>query len=269
MKSFEEMKAERAAKKAEKKYEKLARELDAREKAVNAMEKLVKREKELDKRESDIEWTRKHLDEEQLKQQVSKMRKTLVVKRDKLVNNIMQYQREMEYSTNSLGLGRTSSDYKKLATKTKNSYYALALIEQTLDRLGEVMPEHEWHELIRDLTNGYKTVNAMSHGHDLLNRFSYWFQKARLEMKGDVTLPEMEKYFGKSIDKLLSEDGITETSSDTLVTDDILLPKSALDIRNAARDVRKRAADRVLKRGGSAKRKRTKLRLSTNFGGYD
>ncbi len=232
---FEEFKANRMAKKMQKQYDKKERELDAKENAINTMMDISQRRRDQERREADLEWTGKRLDENQIKQEVSKAEKALVVKRDELVKNISYYQREMKFLNSSPNSGLKTSDMKKTATKIKNNYYALALVEQTLDRLGDVVSDHEWHQTIRDLTNGYRTVNAMSHGHDRMNRFAYWFQKAKLELKGNVSLQEMERYFGKSIDKLLDETGIAETTTDGLVADEILAPMSEMDIRNAAR----------------------------------
>ncbi len=222
------------AKKMQKEYDKKNAELNAKSKAINTMKNLSELKKEQDIREADLNWMSKHLDANQLKQEVNKAKKDLVVKRDEIVKNISHYQREMEYESKMPDYGSKASDLKKLSTKIKNNYYALALIEQTLDRLDDIVSDHEWHQTIVDLTNGYKAVNAISHGHDRMTRFAFWIQKAKLELKGNFSLQEMENYFGKPIDKLLDEKSITSENSG-LVGDEILSPMSEMDIRNSAK----------------------------------
>ncbi len=74
----------------------------------------------------------------------------------------------------------------------------------------------------RDLTNGYKLVNAISTGSDLMTRFVFWLQKAKSEIKGDISVEAMEYYFGKPIDKLLEEQTGTEKAADMLVKNSLL-----------------------------------------------
>lgn len=231
---FGASKEEKKAKKMQKAYDKKNVELNEKSKAINTMKDLSKLKKDQDIREADLNWEGKRLDANQLKQEVNKAKKNLVVKRDEIVKNISFYQRELEYDSKMQDSGSKASDLKKNATKIKNNYYALALIEQTLDRLDDIVSDHEWHQTIVDLTNGYKAVNAISHGHDRMTRFAFWIQKAKLELKGNFSLQEMENYFGKPIDKLLDEKGIT-SANDGLVGDEILSPMSEMDIRNAAR----------------------------------
>ena len=75
---------------------------------------------------------------------------------------------------------------------------------------------------MRDLTNGYKLVNAISTGSDLMTRFAFWLQKAKSEIKGDISVEAMEYYFGKPIDKLLEEQTGTEKAADMLVKNSLL-----------------------------------------------
>lgn len=115
----------------------------------------------------------------------------------------------------------------RCSTTAKNAAYALAVVEDAIDRLDSIRSEQEWRDIMRDLTNGYKLVNAISTGSDLMTRFVFWLQKAKSEIKGDISVEAMEYYFGKPIDKLLEEQTGTEKAADMLVKN---LPEYAANI---------------------------------------
>ena len=52
----------------------------------------------------------------------------------------------------------------RCSTTAKNAAYALAVVEDAIDRLDSIRSEQEWRDIMRDLTNGYKLVNAISTG---------------------------------------------------------------------------------------------------------
>ena len=75
---------------------------------------------------------------------------------------------------------------------------------------------------MRDLTKGYKLVNAVSIGSDLMTRLAFWMQKAKSEIKGDISVEAMEYYFGMPIDKLLEEQTGSEKAADMMIENSVL-----------------------------------------------
>ena len=75
---------------------------------------------------------------------------------------------------------------------------------------------------MRDLTKGYKLVNSISLGSDLITRLAFLWQKAKSDIKQDISVESMEHYYGRSIDQLLEEQRIDKAASEMLVKDEAL-----------------------------------------------
>lgn len=220
--AFDEWKIKRATKKEEKKVkkeEKIADALaDSNEKRM-ALSKRAEKAKEksfVEKKQA------QYLDRGQLEREVHEIRQNLFVQRDKLLKMMIDYNREYKYVMAKPDSAFKEKELLRCSTCAKNSAYALAVVENAINRLDDIPAEHEWHQIMRDLTNGYKTINAISVGSDLMTRLAFWMQKAKMDIKGNISVNAMENYYGKPIDKLLEQENIGRTAAQFLVKDEAL-----------------------------------------------
>lgn len=216
--SFEDWNTKRKAKKAQKKADAADRRLDSLEEANSIRMATAERKKEQQKRASDIKWVEKHLDSNELRDQVNEAKGELWVVRDKLYDIIHRSVKEYSYLEKQPESPGRNTKMDNLNKKYKNAFYALAMVQQTIDRLNEMPSEYEWKQIMKDLTNGYKLVNAISTGSEWITRLSFWMQKTKMETKGMVSLSAMEDCFGKPIDQILQEEKIDKAATDILVT---------------------------------------------------
>lgn len=215
---FKEFWAKKEAKKEEKKADKTDKYLDSLEEAIDIRMTVSERKKEQKKRASDIEWVEKHLNDKKLMEEISEAKSDLWVVRDQLYNIIDKSVKEYVYLQKQPESYGKKTKMEQLNKKYKNAFYALTLVQQVLERLEEMPSEYEWKQIIKDLTNGYKVVNAISTGSDLLTRLSFWMQKTKMELKGEVSAAMMEDYFGKPIDEILQKANIDKACADILVS---------------------------------------------------
>ena len=212
----------RDAKKAEKKMKKEEKTVEKLVKTNDTLTDLAQKKDKLADTLVSEEWYNKHLTRAQMDDELRKARQTLFVQRDRLLFRLRNYTKEYKYVLQKPNTGVKRRELDRCSTGAKNAAYALAIVEEAIDRLDNIRSEQEWRDIMRDLTNGYKLVNAISTGSDLMTRFAFWLQKARSEIKGDISLEAMEYYFGKPIDKLLDEQTGTEKAADMLVNNSIL-----------------------------------------------
>lgn len=212
----------RDAKKAEKKMKKEEKTVEKLVKTNDALTDLAQKKDKLADTLVSEEWYNKHLTRAQMDDELRKARQTLFVQRDRLLFRLRNYTKEYKYVLQKPNTSVKRRELDRCSTGAKNAAYALAIVEEAIDRLDNIRSEQEWRDIMRDLTNGYKLVNAISTGSDLMTRFAFWLQKARSEIKGDISLEAMEYYFGKPIDKLLDEQTGTEKAADMLVNNSIL-----------------------------------------------
>ena len=124
---------------------------------------------------------------------------------------------------------------KRCSSGVKNAAYALSVIQEALDRLDDKITEYEWQQIMKELTNGYKVVNAISTGSGLFTRLALLIQKARADDHEDISIAAMEHYYGKDIETLLSEQNITQAAAQMLVNDKVMEVNSEREIDDAIR----------------------------------
>ena len=215
---FFESSEKRKAKKQQKAADKLDKKLDRMEESIAIRDGLLERGKEQRERAANLKYMDRHLTKADLRNSIADAKGELFVTRDQLYNIINRSAKEIIYLENQPATPGGAKRHKNLMARFKNALYALTLVEQILDRLNNIMSEHEWQQVIRDLTNGYKTVNAISTGSDWLTRFLFKIQKLKLNMKGMVSASSRENYFGKTIDERLAEEDASQAAVDMLVT---------------------------------------------------
>ncbi|MBQ8920632.1 MAG: hypothetical protein IJ060_00520 [Oscillospiraceae bacterium] len=215
---FDEWRMKRETKKMQKNADKEDRRLDSLEDLNNARMENATRTRAQKERASNVEWVDQQLRRNQLLEQIDKAKGEMWVIRDQLTDIIYTAQKEIAYRQTEPATPGRDAKLRKLETKWKNAYYALALVEQTLERLSEIPEEHEWQQIIRNLTKGYKTVNAISTGSDWMTRISLWYQKTKFGIKSDVSAINNERYFLTPIDKLIEEENLPKTPADMLIT---------------------------------------------------
>ena len=236
---FDEWRMKREAKKVQKAADKEDQRLDTLENLNNTRMENAERTRAQKERAADLEWVDQQVRKRQLLEQIDKAKGEMWVIRDKLTDIIYTAQKEIAYrNANDPATPGRDAKLRKLETKWKNAYYLLALVEQTLDRLSEIPEEHEWQQIVRTLTKGYKTVNAISTGSDWMTRISLWYQKTKFAIKSDVSAINNERYFLTPIDKLIEEENLPKTPTDMLVTasNEEMRELSKEDIMDAARN---------------------------------
>lgn len=215
--------------KIKRKTEKEEKKIGRKEDIANALAESNERRMGLTRRDENVrerlyveEEHAKYLDREQLARDVREARQKLFIQRDKLLKLMINYNREYKYTMTKPDSAYKKKELLRCSTGAKNSAYALAVVENAIDRLDDIPAEHEWRQIMRDLTKGYKTVNAISIGSDLMTRLAFWLQKAKMDIKGNISVNAMEHYYGKSIDKLLEEENIDHAAAQLLVKDEAL-----------------------------------------------
>ena len=224
----DEWKAKRKVKKEEKKVVKSEKLAETLSQTSDTRSDLVKRGEIARDKVATEEWYSKKLDERQFNQEVREARQNLFIQRVKLLKRMINFNKEHKYIKEE----KSESSIKKRELKrceigSKNAAYALAVVEDAIDRLDDISSEREWHDIMHDLTKGYKTINALSVGSDLMTRLAFWIQKAKLDINGDISVHAMEHYYGKPINELLDQAEIKEVASDMLVKDE------AMDLKNS------------------------------------
>ena len=205
-----------------KKVKKEQKKIDAAEKRVetltNANETLTdladRREKAQFKVKTEESYA-KHLDKSRLEDEISAARENLFVQRKKLTRRLINFNREYRYIQSQPDSPVKNDELKRCSAGAKNAAYALAVVDQ-------------------DIVS-YKMMNAISIGSDLMTRLAFLLQKARYDIKGDLSVEAMEYYYGRSIDTLLEEQKIDKVASEMLVNDDALKLETEKEILDAIR----------------------------------
>lgn len=233
--SLETWRTKRKAKKAEKKIEKDEKKAEALIEANDIRVDVSHRREAVKGKMNSEEWFSRHLDEVELNRNIHEVRQNLFIQRDKLLRRMIKFNLEYKELIKKPDTKIRERELNRCSTGAKNAAYALSVVTDAIRRLDNVPSEYEWQEIMRDLTKGYKTVNAISIGSDIVTRLAFLFQKARLDIKGDLSVNAMEHYYGKSIDKLLAEEDIDQTATQLLVTDDALSLDDEDEILEAVR----------------------------------
>ena len=167
-------------------------------------------------------WFAEYLEKNQLNTAISDARKTLFIQRDKLLERMIRYNKNYSAILKKENYPNKQRDIDKYIRGSKNAAYALSVVCNAIRRLDDLPDEQEWCKIMKDLTKGYKTVNAISTGSSKMTKLAFWIQKAKMEMKGDISASAMEKYYGKPIDELLQSENLNDVASNFLVEDDVL-----------------------------------------------
>ena len=164
----------------------------------------------------------KQLDRNRLEDEITQAKANLYSQRQKLVRRLIRYNNEYSSIYGQPNTPVKERELKRCRTGAKNAAYALSIVEEAIDRLDNLPSEYEWREIMRDLTKGYKLVNSISLGSDLITRLAFLWQKAKSDIKQDISVESMEHYYGRSIDQLLEEQRIDKAASEMLVKDEAL-----------------------------------------------
>ncbi|MBR5409829.1 MAG: hypothetical protein IK104_04090 [Clostridia bacterium] len=233
--AFENFKLKREAKKAEKEYQKDKKHLETLQETVKVRtDSAIKRDQMREPIETETS-TGKLLEKKKLDDEIHKARKNLYIQRDKLLRRIRHYNAEYADVAARPDSAKKTKEMLRCSSISKNAVFALCLVEDAIDKLDDIPSEYEWHELMRDLTAGYKTVNAISVGSDLMTRLAYWLQKAKLDLKGNISVHAMEHYYGRPIDELLENENVDGVASQLLVKDEALQLQDEKDILESVR----------------------------------
>ena len=233
--AFDNFKLKREAKKAQKEFEKDQKHLETLQETVRVRtDNAVKRDAIKEPIETE-KWTSEYLDKKRLTDEIHKARKNLYIQRDKLLRRIRHYNAEYASISARPDSEKKTKEMLRCSSISKNSMFALCLVEDAIDKLDDIPSEFEWHQLMRDLTAGYKTVNAISVGSDLMTRLAYWMQKAKLDLKGNISVHAMEHYYGRPIDELLQNENVDGVASQLLVKDEAMQLQDEKDILDSIR----------------------------------
>ncbi len=222
---FEDWKNKRKARKAESQAEKKTKSAETLAESTKTVHAATKKLSAATSKAASEEWFAKYLERDQLRTAVDEARRNLFIQRDALAKRMLNLNNEFKYiSENMPDTPKKAKELARCSNGSKNAAYALAVVIDAIERLDDLQDEYEWRQVMKDLTHGYKTINAISTGSDLMTRLAFLFQKAKMEMKKDVTVDAMEAYYGKPIDQLLAEDDLagTTTAAQALVDDSAL-----------------------------------------------
>lgn len=220
---FDNYKIKKKIKKEEKKVEKKESKAEVIKDAAIKKNELASRDMAATKKIEDAEWYMSYLKENELDQAIEHARGNLYIQKNLLKERIYKYSKLYKYTKSKGKYANQERDAKKYEVAAKNSVYAYYVILQAIYRLESIKDEYQWNKLMKDLTAGYKIINEISSGSSLMTKFAYWFQKAKMDMKGDISVAAMENFYGKPIDELLTSENLdVKSSAEILVQDKIL-----------------------------------------------
>lgn len=220
--AFDNWKLDRKVNKAEKKIAKKEKYADKMVKSDDKLTKLTHRVEEAQEKIVSEEWYAKHLDHTRVDLEIREARQNLFEQRQRLLRRLIIFNKEYKYILTKPDTSVKMRELQRCSTGAKNAAYALAVVDDAIDRLDSIRSELEWREIMRDLTKGYKLMNAISVGSDLMTRLAFLLQKAKHDIKGDISVEAMEYYYGKPIDTLLEEQTGEANAADMLVQNSVL-----------------------------------------------
>lgn len=208
----------RKAEKMEKATDKIERNLDEREEAIQKRKELKERSAVIRERKGNIGYTEDLLSKEELRDSINDVRGDLWVTRDKIYDRMVINSREISYLSRNASTPGNNKRKAQLETRIKNDLYALTLIEEALQRIDDAMSEREWNQTLRDLSNGYKTINSFDKESSWLTKFRLKFNKVKSDMKNrSASTSQHGVTIIKSIDKVTDENEFTQSAEDILV----------------------------------------------------
>lgn len=198
----------KSAQKEEKKAAKKEKLADALEEANDIRTDANKRTAKATSKKQQEEWYASYLEQNKLNIAIREARDALYIQRGKLVKRMIRFNKQYRLIQEKDPYPHQQRDLDRAKNESKNAAYALSVVCDAIERLDEMPDEFEWRCIMRDLTRGYKTVNAISTGSDTMTKLAFWLQKAQLEMQGDVSAAAIEQYYGKPIDELLNNENM-------------------------------------------------------------
>ena len=232
---WENHQIKKTVKKEEKKIKDAEKRAELLVEANDKLTDLADRKGKADIKAKSEEVYHKHLKRSNLENDITAAKSNLYSQRQKLVRRLIHYNKEYGYIYSQPATPMKQRELNRCRTGAKNAAYALSIVEEAIDRLDNLPSEYEWREIMRDLTKGYKLVNSISLGSDLITRLAFLWQKAKADIKQDISVEKMEHYYGRSIDKLLEEQQIDKAASEMLVKDEALTMNNEQEILDAVR----------------------------------
>lgn len=226
--SFESWKIKHETKKANKQIAKKEKLVEALQEQNDSLTDVIARNKEAQHKLTFEEGYKKQMKEDKLTSDIRYARQKLFIQRDYLVKELIKSNREYKYLMENKPDGPVrQKELDRCSLTSKNAAYGLAIVTDAIDRLDDIPSEVRWREVMTDLTKGYKMMNSISSGRvNLFTKLAFLYQRARHDIKKDISVKQMERYYGKSIDTLLEEQTGDANAADVLVR------HSAIDLDN-------------------------------------
>ena len=158
--AFENWKLNRKVHKQEKKIAKKEELAQTTVRANDSMTNITNRTEKVKEKLNAEEWYSKHLDRANLDTEIHEARQNLFIQRERLLRRLITFNREYKYILQKPDTSIKRRELERCSTGAKNAAYALAIVDEAIDRLDNIRSEHEWRDIMRDLTKGYKLVNA-------------------------------------------------------------------------------------------------------------
>lgn len=198
-----------------------------------------KAEREKERLERDIEKTERKIQTDKEISELEKRRKELDQKKarhdersfhDKVFDtNVMLNQLEKEFTTNIFSeindikdLQAKNRSTTKAKARLKNSYLSLVMVKHAKNRMVEIQSERDWNIAMKDLGGAIKTMNSVSEGSNIIQKFLF---RTRVKKMGWLEDNESGGWFNKNTEQQVTEDELRTVMNsdpiDLLVADDV------------------------------------------------
>lgn len=206
---FEKMKANKKAKADEKKAKQIAVTADTLESAnARRVDARHVNEEKTQKLEA-AKWHERYLDKESMRDNVTKMRTNLFIQKDKLCKRIINANKEQKYikgqQSSLTNATKYDKEIKRCQKESKESYYALEVVMDWINKVDSIENEYEWQTIMKDLTTSYKVIYEISDDTGLLAKLAFLINNFKLTSKGKINFNDIEDKYQKDINKLLDD----------------------------------------------------------------
>lgn len=204
---FEKMKANKKAKADEKKARQISVTADTLESAnARRVDARHINEEKTQKLEA-AKWHERYLDKESMRDNVTKVRTNLFIQKDKLCRRILNANNELRYIKKQESKLENATKYdnekERCQTESKESYYALDVVMEWIDKVDNIENEYEWQIIMKDLTASYNVIHEISDDTGLLAKLAFFINNMKLTNKGKISLSDIEDKYQKDINQLL------------------------------------------------------------------
>ena len=220
--AFESFKLNRKLRKEEKKVEKKEQYAKDISKGNDQLTDFAHRTGEANKKIHVEKAVSKNIETARINAEIREARQNLFIQRDRLLHRLITFNKEYRYILTKPDTPVKQRELKRCSTGAKNAAYALSMVDSAIDRLDNLRSEMEWKDIMHELTQGYKLMNAISTGSDVMNRLAFWLQKARHDIKTDISVESIERYYGRPIEDLLEEQTGAAGAAEMLVDNSLL-----------------------------------------------